>query len=197
MFLTRGYIQHHDTWELWFKDVQGSLPLSAMQVPYHHLPFVSPIKPRPLCNYQVLSDRRQSPLRSQPAICPWAGNIHLSLRILWQQQRLGATLPTPACLAACRNLLPCYTAQLLGCRLEPRGFYSQAEGCTADAISAAGHSCGMSGGPQILHQQHLFSVLTHIGAGEGFKGAPRGFMPSLSPARGPCSAGLCRSPAMP
>ena len=32
MFLTRGYIQHHDTWELWFRDVQGMLPLSAMQV---------------------------------------------------------------------------------------------------------------------------------------------------------------------
>ncbi len=35
MFLTRGYVQHHDTWELWFKDVQGSLPLSAMQVLPH------------------------------------------------------------------------------------------------------------------------------------------------------------------
>jgi len=32
MFLTRGYIQHHDTWDLWFKDAQGMLPLSAMQV---------------------------------------------------------------------------------------------------------------------------------------------------------------------
>lgn len=33
MFLTRGYVQHHDTWQLWFRDVQGILPLSAMQVP--------------------------------------------------------------------------------------------------------------------------------------------------------------------
>ena len=32
----------------------------------------------------------------------------------------------------------------------------------------------MSGGPKVLHQQHLFSVLTHVGAAEGFKGAPRG-----------------------
>ena len=32
MFLTRGYVQHHDTWKLWFEDVQGMLPLSAMQV---------------------------------------------------------------------------------------------------------------------------------------------------------------------
>ena len=36
MFLTRGYIQHHDTWELWFRDVQGMLPLSAMQVSAQH-----------------------------------------------------------------------------------------------------------------------------------------------------------------
>ena len=56
---------------------------------------------------------------------------------------------------------------------EPDGWCLQAEGCTADAISAAGHSCGMSGGPKTLHQQHLFSVLTHVGAAEGFKGAPR------------------------
>ena len=30
MFLTRGYLQHHDTWKLWFNDVEGLLPLSAV-----------------------------------------------------------------------------------------------------------------------------------------------------------------------
>ena len=38
MFLTRGYVQHHDTWKLWFEDVQGMLPLSAMQVQQMHTP---------------------------------------------------------------------------------------------------------------------------------------------------------------
>ena len=28
----------------------------------------------------------------------------------------------------------------------------------------------MSGGPKLLHQQHLFSVVTHVGAAEDFSG---------------------------
>ncbi len=48
MFLTRGYVQHHDTWELWFRDVQGALPLSAMQVPSQLICW-SYDKPTPLC----------------------------------------------------------------------------------------------------------------------------------------------------
>ena len=113
---------------------------------------------------------------------PVAGNAHRSGYILWRQ-RSGAALPAPGRSAERGALLPgcpalCCPGRLLGRRLEPRRVCSQAEGCTADAISAAGHSCGMSGGPQVLHQQHLFSVLTHVGAAEGFQGAlPEGLRP--------------------
>ena len=37
----------------------------------------------------------------------------------------------------------------------------------------------MSGGPRVLHQQHLFSVLTHVGAAEDFSGmhaTPAGYL---------------------
>lgn len=31
MFLTRGYLQHHDTWQLWLGGAQGMLPIQALQ----------------------------------------------------------------------------------------------------------------------------------------------------------------------
>ena len=110
MFLTRGYVQHHDTWKLWFEDVQGMLPLSAMQV---------------LCLY------------------------------------------TPFSIALCEHLC---TQSLGVCAGSDWSECGQAAGCTAETISTAGHSCGMSGGPKLLHQQHLFSVVTHVGAAEDFSG---------------------------
>ncbi len=76
LFLTRGYLQHHDTWRLWFQDAQGLLPVLAIQ---------------------------------------------------------RAT-------------------------------------CTAEVISAAGHSCGSAGGKGPLQQQHLFSVYVHVGINEDFVG---------------------------
>ena len=42
--------------------------------------------------------------------------------------------------------------------------------CTAETISAAGHSCGSAGGKGPLAQQHLFSVYVHVGTNEDFIG---------------------------
>ena len=64
MFLTRGYVQHHDTWELWFKDVQGALPLSAMQV-LCFLTWCLYIDPGPLCNFH----RKHKHIQSQSNLC--------------------------------------------------------------------------------------------------------------------------------
>ncbi|CAL8469014.1 g8555 [Coccomyxa elongata] len=79
LFLTRGYLQHHDTWQLWLEAVQGMLPVYAI----HKI------------------------------------------------------------------------------------------SCTAEAISTAGHSCGMSGGRGALQQQHLFAIYVHVGSNENFAGFPR------------------------
>ncbi len=76
LFLTRGYLQHHDTWQLWLEAVQGMLPVAAI----HKI------------------------------------------------------------------------------------------SCTAEAISTAGHSCGMSGGRGALQQQHLFAIYVHVGSNENFAG---------------------------
>jgi hypothetical protein len=77
LFLTRGYLQHHDTWALWFGDAQGLLPVQAIQK----------------------------------------------------------------------------------------------AACTAETISAAGHTCGTSGGKGPLQQQHLYTVYVHVGINEkDFKG---------------------------
>ena len=52
--------------------------------------------------------------------------------------------------------------------------------CERQAISAAGHTCGMSGGHGDLMQQHMFSAYVHVGAHENFAGKPVGLLCQLN-----------------